>query len=195
MQHRADSPETVRDLARACENYVGHALGFGLDYSATTLPVLDQYVRQVRDTLDQRPETLPLLARAVGAYFGEVLCQEMHGFWRLPSENVVDWQVCLKHVFVWINPIGVAYDALAGDAEHAGPGSSIRVAPEDRGLVKARLGQLSDVAQEEYYLLSTRMEVIELVVESLRRHMEESGYGDSSFDESDYEAEQRLAPG
>lgn len=194
MQQETESPEEVRQLAQACEEYVQRALGFELDYSPETLGAVDQYALDVRDTAEDRPELLDLLARALGAYFGEVLVRSMGGFWRLRSPNIADWQVCLTHAFVWLNPIGVAYDALAGGTEHSGPGSQIRVAPEDRDLVRARLGRLADVDEEEYYKLTTRMEVIELVVEELRRKMEEQGYAESTFDESDYEAEQQPPP-
>jgi hypothetical protein len=195
MLEPAETPETVRELARACEEYVRQSLGFQLDYSVETLPVLDEYAREVRATVEERPELLPLLARSLGAYFGEVLCRSAPGFWRLPSENIADWQVCLTNAFVWMNPIGAAYDALSGDGQHDGPGSSLRVAPEDRELVRERLGRLPDVDEEEYYKLSTRMEVIDLVVEELRRNMEQRGYGDSTFDASDYEGEQRPPVG
>ena len=194
MNQTPRAPEPVLELAKACEDYVQRVLGFQLDYSLETLSVLDQYAREVRETVLERPELMELTARALGAYFGEVVCRAVGAFWRLPSQNIVDWQVCVSSAFVWFNPIGVAYDALAGHAEHGGPGSQIRVAPHERELVRARLGQLADVDEEEYYLLSTRMEVLELVVEELQRHMQEQGYEDSSFDEADYEAEQKLPP-
>lgn len=190
MREELESPQDVRELARACEQYVERALGFRLDYSVETLPVVDQYAREVRERVLERPDLMPLLAQALGAYFGEVLCRRLGGFWRLPSANIVDCQVCLQHAFLWLNPIGVAYDAIAGHAGHEGPGSTLRVAPEDRELVSARLARLDDVAEADFYLLSTRMEVIELVVDALRQRMEEQGYGDTTFDESDYEAEQ-----
>lgn len=192
MEQAGASPEQVQELARACEQYVLTTLGFRLDYSVETLPVLDEYARQVRDTLELRPELRPLLAHAAGAYFGEVLCRTFGAFWRLPSSNVVDWQVCMRDVFAWLNPIGVAFDALAGPAGHSGPGSELRVAPEARELVRARLARLDDVEEPEYYLFSTRMEVIELAVEELDRHMQESGYADTSFEADDYEVEQRA---
>lgn len=187
-----EAPEQVLELARACEEYVERALGFRLDYSVETLPVLDQYAEGVRESVEDRPDLLPLLSHAVGAYFGEVVRRKFGGFWRLPSSNVVDWQVCLTHVFLWFNPIGVACDGIVGHAEHGGPGSQLKVAAEDRDLVKNRLGQLADVTEDEYYMLSTRAEVVEIVVDELTRHMEASGYAESTFDESDYEAEQRL---
>ncbi len=194
MNQASTAPEPVAELVKACEDYVERALGFHLDFSVETLPVLDQYAREVRDSVLERPELVALVAHALGAYFGEVACRALDGFWRIPSQNVVDWQICSRRAFVWFNPIGVAYDALVGNTEHDGPGSQIRVAPHERELVRARLGLLADVDEEEYYLFSTRMEVLELVVEELQRHMQEQGYGDSSFDEADYEAEQRPPP-
>ena len=190
MEESSESPESVLELAQACEQYVARALGFQLDYSIETLPVLDQYVDDVRASVAERPDLMHLLSHAVGAYFGEVICRTWGGFWRFPSPNVVDWQVCLTPVFVWLNPIGVACDALAGHADHAGPSSQTRVSPEDREFVQARLARQAEVDEEQYYRLSTRMEVLQIVVEELAQRMEERGYGGTTFDLSDYEAEQ-----
>jgi hypothetical protein len=189
VEESSESPESVLELAQACEHYVARALGFQLDYSIETLPVLDQYVDDVRASVMERPDLMLLLSNAVGAYFGEVICRTLGGFWR-PSPNVVDWQVCLTPVFVWLNPIGVASDALAGHPDHDGPSSQIRVSPEDREFVRARLGRLAEVDEEQYCRLSTRMEVLQIVVEELAHRMEERGYGGTTFDLSDYEAEQ-----
>ena len=192
MRQSVNSPENLVELARACEAYVMQASGFQLDYTVETLPVLDQYAREVQETIETRPELLELLAHAAGAYFGQVLCGVGPGFWRLPSGNVLDWQVCMREAFLWLNPIGVAYDVLSQDSEHAGPNAQLRVAAEDRDLVKARLARLADVPEEEYYSFSTRMEVIEMVLEELKRQQDERGYGGMTFDESDYEAEQQA---
>jgi len=187
-----ETPENVRELAEACEQYVVRALGFQLDYSTETLPVLDQYVLDVRASVEARPDLLPLLAHAVGAYFGEVTCRALAGFWRAASPNVVDWQVCLTHVFLWLNPIGVAYDAIAGHADHGGPSSQLRVSLEDREFVRARLARLEEVDEDQYFRLSTRIETLEVVIDALARRMEESGYAGTEFDLTDYEAEQQA---
>jgi len=188
----SETPESVRELAEACEQYVVRALGFQLDYSVETLPVLDQYVLDVRASVAERPDLMPLLSHAVGAYFGEVMCRTLGGFWRTPSPNVVDWQVCLTPVFLWLNPVGVAYDALAGHTDHGGPSSQLRVSLEDREFVRARLARLEEVDEEQYYSFSTRIEVMQVVIEELQRRMEESGYGETEFDLTDYEAEQQA---
>lgn len=191
MVESSETPESVRELAEACEQYVVRALGFQLDYSIETLPVLDQYVFDVRASVVERPDLMPLLSQALGAYFGEVMCRTLGAFWRTPSPNVVDWQVCLTQVFLWLNPVGVACDALAGNTDHGGPSSQLRVSLEDREFVSARLARLEQVDEEQYYSFSTRMEVLQVVIEALQRRLEESGYGDTEFDLSDYEAEQQ----
>jgi hypothetical protein len=48
---------------------------------------------------------------------------------------------------------------------------------------------------EEYYLLSTRAEVLELVLETLHANMEARGYAEETFQASDYEAELRPLRG
>ena len=186
--HEHDPPEEIRELSENCVEYVKRTIGFELDYTLETLPAVDEYARQVREQIEERPELMPLLSRAVGAYFGEVLRRNLGGFWRIPSPNVNDWQLCMHTAFLWFNPVGVACDALAGDDEHGGPSSPIRVAPEDRDLVKNRL---PDMEPEEYYLLSTRAEVVELVLETLHASMEARGYAEETFEASDYEAELR----
>jgi hypothetical protein len=157
-----------------------------LDFRPETLSVLDHYAATVRKELGQRSELGPLVATALGAYFGEVLRAHFNGFWRVPSANVHDWQHCFRMVLLWINPIGVGYDALYGSDEHEGPRSHLRTAPEDRDFLQRRLEGIPPVPEDEYYLFTTRFEVIEACVEALAARLEQSGYGGSEFSEEDY---------
>lgn len=189
----ADStvPDTVRELAVVCVDYVERALGITLDFSDETLPILDHYASVVRAEITGRPEVGSVLARAVGAYFGEVLRRKFGGFWRLPSDNVVDWLWCARTIFVAVNPVGCAYDALYGSDTHAGPSSRLRVLPEDRGAVDARLAAMPPVPEDEYFRFTTRIEAIEVAAITLRARMAETGYEGIEFDEDDYAAEER----
>jgi hypothetical protein len=155
------------------------------------LPVLDHYASSVRADVENRPELLLLTVNAIGAYFGEVVRGRIPGFWRLPSQNVHDWSVCFKVVFLSFNPIGVAYDALFGSNEHEGPRSMLRVAAEDREYLSRRLETLPPVPEDEFFLFSTRFEVIEVAAEALRARLEESGYSEMEYTEDDYDAELR----
>jgi hypothetical protein len=185
-------PEVIEDLASSCRDYVKKAVQVELDFTRDTLPLLDHYVTTVRAEVQDRDELRRLVIHAVGAYFGEVVRRTIGGFWRMPSANVHDWAVCARPVFMSVNPMAVAYDALAGGQDHDGPRSDLRVAPEYRAAIAERLALLPPVPEDEYYLLSTRLEVIEVAADALRALMSASGYEDQEFDESDYAAELAL---
>ena len=60
------------------------AVGVRLDFEPETLPVLDHYVATRRAELTDKPETMGLVARAVGAYFGEVVRRRLRPFGTSP---------------------------------------------------------------------------------------------------------------
>jgi hypothetical protein len=186
-------PEPVAELVTACLDYVRRALGFELDFTSDTLPVLDHYTATVRDQIETRPELAPLVARATGAYFGEVVRAFVPGFWRVPSTNIHDWELCSRVCFLRWNPIGVGYDALHGQEPHDGPRSMLRCAPEDREFLERRLAALPPVPPDQYHLFTTRFEVIEVATEALRARLDEQGYEGSEFSEEDYAGE-RVDP-
>lgn len=186
------APEPIAELVRACLEYVRRSLGTDLDFSPETLPLLDHYLSEVREELSAKPELGELTARAAGAYFGEVVRRQMQGFWRTPSASLHDYQICSSVAFVAINPFGVAYDALYGGTEHDGPRSNLRLAPEDLGYITARLATVPEVPEDQFYLLTTRIEVIEITVEALRARLEEQGYSEIEYTPEDYDAELRY---
>ena len=190
----AAPPDPVPEYAAACLEYVRRALAFELDFTAETLPVLDHYVTSVRETLAERPALAPLIARATGAYFGEVVRTVVPGFWRIPSANVHDWQLCCRFSYLWVNPVGIAFDALYGNVEHDGPRSLLRTSPEERPYLERRLETLPPVPEEQYFLFTTRLEVIEVANEALHARLEEQGYGDTELGEDDYTPEHDGRP-
>lgn len=179
-------PDEIQELLTFAGEFVRRATGVGIDLSPEMLPVADHYLEQSRSELSGRSELAPLVANAIGAYFGEVVRQRYGGYWLIPSPNVHDWLVCARHVFLSFNPIGVAYDALFGSDDNPGPSARLRVAPEYRATVDARLGELPEVNEDEYYKLSTRFEVIEIVMDELLARMAQDGYADVEFELSDY---------
>jgi hypothetical protein len=185
-------PEPIQELISACLQYVKRSLGTELDFTPETLPLLDHYLGEVREELETKPELAELTAHAAGAYFGEVVRRQIKGFWRTPSGSLHDHQICSSVAFVSVNPFGVAYDALYGSAEHGGPRSNLRVAPEDHGYVAARLATVPEVPEEQFYLLTTRIEALEITVEALRARLEEQGYSEIEYTPEDYEAELRY---
>lgn len=107
------TPRIVQDLADACVRFVERAIGFKLDYTPETLPVLDHYVEQARAAAHERPETKTIVAPAVGAYLGEVVRRKFTGFWRLEDANDPrSFRVELEPVYLVLRPIELASRAL-----------------------------------------------------------------------------------
>lgn len=184
----AGAPAAVEELGRACVQYVEQALGVTLDFSAETLSVLDHYVTSSRESVLGRPELLPLVTRALGAYFGEVVRRRVPSFWRVPGGDAAEWRLCESSVWLSFNPIGVAYDALFGNANHDGPSSELVIAPEEREAVDQRFSALPWMSEAEFFLFVTRYEAIEIATDALRAQMIEGGSAGVRFDESDYDA-------
>ena len=66
--------------------------------------------------------------------------------------------------------------------------------PEEREAVDRRIAELPSVREDDYFLLSTRLEGIEIAADALHGQMLEGGNADVQFDESDY-AEEPLRLG
>jgi hypothetical protein len=193
--HSADPglPEEVLSACLACIDYAERSTGIRLDFESETLPILDHYATLAGKKFSPRVELEPLVALAIGAYFGEVVRRKLGGFW-LTSGSVHDWRLCLRPVFLSLNPIGAAYDALHRGQSHDGPRSHLLVAPEDSEWVERRLASVPPTPLEDFYLLATRMEAIEVAVEALRARMVLQGYEEVVYEAEDYLAEMSTRP-
>lgn len=180
-------PREILELAENCRAYVFQAIGVELDYEAETLPVLDEYLRRAASTAEDRPDAARLVATTAGAYFGEVVRRRLDGFWRKVGDHETDWQLCARHAFLAMSPAGMVFESLARGGEHAGPSSELVLVPDDERVAEARLAQMPPVPEEEYLLLSTRLEVIEVVYDTLRDQMRSEGRDTITYEPSDYE--------
>jgi hypothetical protein len=179
------APPVIDELARACVRYVEDAIGMRLDYEAETLPLLDHYLASCREDLASRPALAGLVARAAGAYFGEVVRRRIRTFWHVPTDDPSGWELRAQPVYLSFNPVQVAHDVLShGDEE--GPTSRLELDDEDRDLVEARLAQLPAVTEKEFYSLSMWLEVIEIAVDAAKARMMRDGAGDVVFAPEDY---------
>jgi hypothetical protein len=186
----------IEELSESCERHVRDALGISLDGEIETLPILDHYIAISRDAVRQRPELLPLLSRTIGAYFGRVLARHFEGFWWLRSADVHTWFVCLRHVYLALNPVGLVHAALAPDEVEAmsGPPADLRLDRADREYIEERLAALPPVAEADYARLSVRVEGLEIAVAALREQMHEGGLDDVTFEPGDYDDDLSPAP-
>ncbi len=168
-------PERIRELIPICHDYVRRAVGVEVDDTPETLPILDHYVRIARDSLDGRPELYPVVARALAAYFGELVRGTHGGRWYAPTDDAHEWRVCLSDVYLAISPLGIVYEAIREAADHDGPSAHLRVMREDEERIHERLAALPPVPEDEFFTFSTRFEVIEVAVESLLASSHEGG--------------------
>jgi hypothetical protein len=193
--HPAEPPTgppdaAVAELANACVRFVQAALGVTLDFRPETLSVLDHYLATRREELlaarTTNPEAMGLVARTVGAYFGEVIRGRFRSFWHLPSDDPASWELRFESVYLSVNPLAIAYDAISyGDEE--GPIAYFELEDEDREAVGARLAELPAASDEEFFSLTTRLEVLEIAVDVVKARMMESGLGEVAFSNDDYE--------
>jgi hypothetical protein len=189
--------DEVRELSASCEQHVRDAVGLELDGSIETLPILDHYVRLSRDAVRERPELLPLLARTVGAYFGQVVSDHFGGFWSLTSPDANTWYVCLRGVYLAFNPIGMAHAALTWSIEEElppGPPAELRLSRQDRAWVEQRLAALPPVREGDFFALSTRVEGMEVAVAALGEQMAQAGAAEVIYDDDDYAEDLALPP-
>jgi hypothetical protein len=182
----APAPQVIDELAHACIRYVHDAIGMHLDYQAETLPLLDHYLASCRADLASRPELAGLVARAAGAYFGEVVRRRVPTFWHVPTDDPSEWELRAEPVYLSFNPVAVAYDVINhGDEE--GPTSRLQLDDDDRDLVEARLAELPAATEDEFYALSTWLEVIDIAVDAAKARMTRDGMGDAVYAPEDYD--------
>src|SRR5262245_60041324 len=184
--HGDDPPALAVELAEACVRFVEAALGVKLDFSPETLPLLDHYMASRREELLAKPETIGLVARAAGAYFGELARRQFRSFWHAPTEDPSTWELRFEPVYLAFSPISVAYDAIT-HGDEAGPTSHFQLEDDDREAVEARLADLPPSTDEEFFSFSTRLEVLEIAVEAIKARMMSSGLGEVVFGPEDYE--------
>ncbi len=174
----------IAELASACVRFVHAKTGVALDFTRDTLSVLDLYVAEARGELSAKPESLDLLQATTGAYFGEVIRREHHGFWKTGPHHE-GWRIQMARVFLEFNPIGMMREALLLDSAE-GWNAHIEVDPAERDKVSARLKAMPEVEEDEFYAPTTRIEVIDVAVELLADSMRREGLGGTRFTKEDY---------
>src|SRR5262245_38455213 len=123
-------PVHVAELADACVQHVQQSLQVELDYTQDTLPILDHYLRLAPD--ETPDDVLVLVAAASGAYFGEVVRRHFDkARWFAPEKDYGQWRVEFDECFLYLNPVGMVFEALAR-REHEQWSGSIHTLDEDR---------------------------------------------------------------
>jgi hypothetical protein len=178
------APAEIAELSASCARFVLARYGVPLDGTSDTLSLLDQYVRDAREALLIQDAGLPLLEATIGAYFGEVLRRSFDATWFVSGDHDA-WRLDFGDVYLTFNPIGMAREALTL-REAEGWHAHFEMDGAQKDEVLARLARLPEVPDDEYYAPSTRFDVVELAVETLRARAHADGLADVRFTAEDY---------
>lgn len=158
-----DAPSEIMDLAQACVRYVHDALGFTLDFTRETLPVLDHYLSQ--NVRGSRQEAVDLMARVSGAYFGEVVRRSLPGVrWAEDEPDPRRQRLEFERIFLCFNPVGAALEAITG-APSEDWYTHFQVLDDARLAVSAALEAGVEVSEEDFFTLGVRLETLEQVAD------------------------------
>jgi hypothetical protein len=186
----AASP-AITDLAQACVAFVERALGVKLDYTPETLPLLDHYLDMTRQTARDKPEAVEVVVGASAAYLGEVIRRRYTSWWRLEAD-AAPARIEFRDLFLSFSPADMIRDAILATSEAAsGLGLTLDLASfelddTDREAVLARLAELPAVSVEEYYAPSTRVEVLDIIIDAVRSHRLAAGDPELTLEPDDY---------
>lgn len=177
-------PARIAELSAGCVRFLKQKYGVELDYTGDTLSILDHYVRESAEEIKTRPEVLDLLQSSIGAYLGEVFRRTFGGAWEL-ADDESKWRLYFHHAHLQTNPVGMAREALLSD-DVEGWHAHLDFDEAMRDAVEARIAALPESEADEFYLPSTRFDVLQLVHEALRGQMEAEGTLDVTFAKEDY---------
>lgn len=182
-----DEERKVAELAAACVRFVSTRYGVMPDFTPDTLSLLDQWLRDARPEVKERPESEAIVVGSAGAYLGEVVRTFFGGTWSIKDEqDPAGWRICLSEVYCAFNPLGMAREALwlePAEGWHA----HFELDPAESEGIEARLAALPQVPDDEYYAPTTRFDVLSMVVDALREGMRARGMADVRFTPEDYE--------
>lgn len=194
------APPVIEELSASCIRYVERKLGVRLDYSAETLPLLDHYLADAEKALVVQNEndpnaartTLILLMHTAGAYFGEVVRRRYPAWWRCEGSDPMAFRVELETAYLAFSPMLFIYEALSRELTLHGDqavfeAAQIEMDEEDQKAAAERLAELT-VSDEEYFAPSTRLEAIDVCVDTIRtRRLADGDVVEMALTPEDYE--------
>ncbi|MGO9837108.1 MAG: hypothetical protein ACLP1X_23170 [Polyangiaceae bacterium] len=180
----AAPPIEVAELAAACVRFVAARYKGALDFAPDTLSYVDQWLRDGRVEVPERPEVADVVQAAAGAYFGEVVRRAFGGRWVVRGHHS-EWKLCLSSVYCAFNPLGMAREALLLEPAE-GWGAHLELDHGEGEAIGRRLDALPHAEDDEYYAPTTRFDVLTIVFDALREGMRERGLGDVRFEPDDY---------
>lgn len=175
----------VEDLALGAFRMVKEKLAFELDFTPETLPVLDHFLRELREGGAPDEKAVAVVGPCAGAYFGEVVRRSFGGLrWHHPGDDYQRWRLEGVEVFVAFNPIGAALEAIYGEAL-ADWEAHLSLLPDQRAIVEESLAATGPVREDDFHRLAVRYEVLDqtlaLLDELGRRSGEPRTFGPDAY--------------
>jgi hypothetical protein len=182
------APGQVLELAAACVRFVLAQVKIEPDFTSETLALVDHYVAEAAGAVKDRPEALALTAHALGAYLGEVVRRRHACWWRIDDADPGAWRLEFRNVFLSFYPVQVAYASLTRTEDDASF-SGFELPDKDRDGLIDRLAQLPEVREDEYWAPSTKLEVLDIVVDALLAQRAQDPLGAGPLGPEDYAGE------
>ena len=180
----ADMPQEVEDLAMmACRN-VQRVIGVEPDFSPETLPLVDQYIKQL--AAESPAEVTELVLSTVGCYFGEVMRRRLNGRWVISRDAPRLWRVELINCFFHFRPVGMAGEVFHRGSTEKYDGAIATLNELFDGLSRA-LSEATPMPEDEYFSLAGRVDVLELAADWLTGHNLASNEAPRTYSARDYE--------
>ena len=160
-------PGRVMELAAAAVRFMLASYKVEPDFSPESLALLDQYTRDARAAVAERPETLPLTAQTLGAYLGEVARRKHRCWWRIDTADPSAWRLEFATVYLAFYPVQVMHTALLGAEDEEGGFSGFELAAASQADLADRLANMPGVSEEAFSSPSLKVEILDIVVDAL----------------------------
>lgn len=196
----------VDQLKQRFVDQVQRSLGVELDGSETSLAFVDHYLAQARD--EDREPIVALLAASAGAYFGEIVRQELGAEWIGDGREPRTLRLLLTHQFLYFAPVDQALEAIWGKTLEeddprlpaSGIDTGFRVKTElweadvklvsppetDEVWLSQRLAELPPVPEDQFHSLTGRYETLRLILGMLAQKHASEGKSPRMFSIVDY---------
>ena len=167
----------------ACRN-VQQVIGVEPDFTPETLPLVDQYMRQL--PADSPAEVVELVLATVGCYFGEVVRRLLNGRWAITGDAHDRWRVELINCYFHFRPVGMTGEVYSRGTDERYDGVFSTRDEVWEGLSLALAGA-TPMPEDEYYSLAGRVDVLELAVDWLTGRELATGEPPRTYTAEDYE--------
>ena len=181
------APALLVDSANACVQFVKRAVGVTLDFTPETLSVLDHYLTTAAAEARGKPQALELLAQTAAAYLGEVIRRRFEAWWHGPGDDLSTFHLRFEHVYLMLSPYELTAIALGMPGREEGFEAGFVIEEAELEELGQHLARLPEVSEEEFRLLTTRYDVLEIVLDQLKARADAGGLGEVSFNDADYE--------